>query len=102
MSPPADTQVPEQGAAGPSRAAFIFIFVTVLLDMLALGIIVPVLPKLIIEFEGGDSARAALYFGIFGTVWAGMQFLFSPVLGALSDRFGRRSVILLSTVTSAM
>ncbi len=88
---------PQGDPRGPTRAAFVFIFVTVLLDMLALGIIVPVLPKLIIEFEGGDTASAALYYGLFGTVWAGMQFLCAPFIGALSDRFGRRRVILLST-----
>jgi DHA1 family tetracycline resistance protein-like MFS transporter len=77
-------------------AAFTFIFITVLLDMLALGIVVPVLPKLILEFAGGNAASAADYLGLFGTAWALMQFLFSPVHGALADRFGRRPVILLS------
>src|SRR3989442_4884509 len=78
------------------RATFWFIFVTVLLDMLALGIIAPVLPKLVIQLEGGNEASAAGLFGLFGTVWAAMQFLFAPVLGSLSDRVGRRPVILLS------
>ncbi len=80
----------------PSRAAFAFIFITVALDMLALGIIVPVLPKLIVSFEGGDVARAARIVGVFGFAWSAMQFLASPVVGALSDRFGRRPVVLLS------
>lgn len=80
----------------PGRAAFAFIYVTVVLDMLALGIIVPLLPKLVIDFRGGDTASAATVYGLFGTVWAAMQFLFSPVIGALSDRYGRRRVILLS------
>jgi DHA1 family tetracycline resistance protein-like MFS transporter len=78
------------------RAAFTFIFITVLLDMLALGIVIPVLPKLILDFVGGDAVRGADYLGLFGTAWAAMQFLFSPIHGALSDRFGRRPVILLS------
>jgi DHA1 family tetracycline resistance protein-like MFS transporter len=78
--------------------AFAFIFVTVALDMLALGVMIPVLPKLVIEFLGGDNARAATIYGVFGTVWALMQFVFSPVVGALSDRFGRRPVILLSNL----
>ncbi len=82
--------------AAPRRAAFIFVFLTVLLDMLALGIIVPVLPKLVVDFLGGDTARGAEMFGLFGTVWALMQFVFSPLLGALSDRFGRRPLILIS------
>src|SRR5258707_3186257 len=80
----------------PRRAAFAFIFVTVLLDMLAIGIIIPVLPKLVVDFVGGDAAEGARTYGLFGTVWALMQFVFSPVQGALSDRFGRRPVILIS------
>lgn len=83
-------------APAPRRAAFAFVFVTVLLDMFAIGIIIPVLPKLVEDFMGGDTARAAILYGIFGTAWALMQFLFSPVLGSLSDRFGRRPIILLS------
>jgi MFS transporter, DHA1 family, tetracycline resistance protein len=77
-------------------AALTFIFITVLLDLLALGIIIPILPKLVEGFMGGDTARAAEIYGLFGTVWALMQFVFSPILGALSDRFGRRPVILIS------
>jgi MFS transporter, DHA1 family, tetracycline resistance protein len=80
----------------PRRAAFAFVFITVLLDMFAIGIIIPVLPKLVEDFMGGDTARAAIVYGVFGTAWALMQFLFSPMLGSLSDRFGRRPIILLS------
>lgn len=80
----------------PRRAAVAFIFVTLLLDVLAFGILIPVLPPLIKEFVGGDTAKAAAYYGLFGTVWAFMQFLCSPILGSLSDHFGRRSVILVS------
>jgi len=78
------------------RAAFIFIFLTVLMDVLALGVIIPVLPKLVESFVGGDTPKAAHLYGLFGTVWALMQFICSPFLGVLSDRFGRRPVILLS------
>ncbi|MGY8662650.1 TCR/Tet family MFS transporter [Bradyrhizobium sp. UFLA05-109] len=83
-------------AAPIRRGAVAFIFVTILLDMLALGVIMPILPKLIESFVGNDTAHAARIFGLFGTAWALMQFVFSPVLGALSDRFGRRPVVLLS------
>src|SRR5436190_2170662 len=83
---------------GHGRAAFVFVFVTVLLDMLALGIIVPVLPALVLQFKAGDTAGGAIVYGLFATVWSVMQFIFSPVLGSLSDRFGRRKVILLSNV----
>ncbi len=85
-------------AAPPRRrtAALVFVFVTIVLDMLALGMILPILPKLVVQFLGGDTQRAAQIYGVFGTVWAAMQFLFSPVQGTLSDRFGRRPVILLS------
>jgi MFS transporter, DHA1 family, tetracycline resistance protein len=88
--------IPVAEGSGHGRAAFAFIFVTVLLDMLALGIIVPILPKLIIRFEHGDMSMAATQTGIFAFVWAAMQFVFAPVMGALSDRFGRRPVVLLS------
>jgi DHA1 family tetracycline resistance protein-like MFS transporter len=87
---------PGATASKPRVAALTFIFITVVLDMLALGMIVPVLPQLVEEFMHGNTARAAEYVGLFAAVWAAMQFLFSPVLGALSDRFGRRPVILLS------
>lgn len=80
----------------PRKAAFAFVFVTVLLDMLALGMVIPVLPKLIESFLAGDTARASEFVGLFATVWALMQFVFSPVQGALSDSFGRRPVILIS------
>jgi DHA1 family tetracycline resistance protein-like MFS transporter len=80
------------------RAALGFIFVTVLLDMLAFGIIAPVLPRLISDFLQGDLARASKYMGLFVTAWALMQFFFSPILGVLSDRYGRRPVILLSNL----
>lgn len=78
------------------RAAFIFVFITVLLDMLALGIVIPVLPKLVVDFLAGDAASAADFLGLFGTAWALMQFVCSPIHGALADRFGRRPVILYS------
>jgi DHA1 family tetracycline resistance protein-like MFS transporter len=80
----------------PRRAAFAFIFLTVLLDVLALGVTIPVFPTLIQGFMPGDTARAANYYGLFNTVWALAQFFCAPILGALSDRFGRRPVILIS------
>jgi DHA1 family tetracycline resistance protein-like MFS transporter len=95
---------PEPGApmgvagARPRRAAVAFVFVTVMLDMLALGLIVPVLPQLVLGFVGGDTAAAARMVGWFGTVWALMQFAVSPAVGVLSDRVGRRPVILLSNL----
>jgi DHA1 family tetracycline resistance protein-like MFS transporter len=82
----------------PSRAALAFVFITVVLDMMALGVSLPVLPRLVVEFLGGDTRRGAEIYGFFGTVWALMQFVFAPVLGALSDRFGRRPIILLSNL----
>ncbi len=79
------------------NAAVSFIFITIMLDMLALGMIIPVLPKLI-ESYTGSTAKAAEVMGIFGTAWALMQFLFSPVVGSLSDRFGRRPMVLMSNI----
>jgi MFS transporter, DHA1 family, tetracycline resistance protein len=82
--------------AARRKAAFVFIFATILLDMLAMGIVIPVLPKLVVDFVGGDTQEAAKIFGLFGTAWALMQFLFAPLQGTLSDSFGRRPVILIS------
>lgn len=78
------------------RAALVFVFVTVTVDLLAFGVIIPVLPHLILEFVGGDIATASVWSGIFSTVYALAQFVCSPIQGALSDRFGRRPVILIS------
>lgn len=78
------------------RRALAFIFCTVSLDVLALGLMIPVLPRIVLGFMGGDTAGAAEMFGAFSTVWALMQFFFSPLLGVLSDRYGRRPVILIS------
>jgi len=82
--------------AVPRRAAVVFIFFTLLFDVISIGIVIPVFPRLIESFMGGNTASAARVYGLFGTMWALMQFVFSPVLGALSDRFGRRVVILVS------
>ncbi len=79
-----------------SRAAFTFIVITIGLDFLAFGIIAPVLPNLIVKFEGGNMVRASDVTGYFAFAWNLMQFLFLPVLGAWSDRFGRRPIILIS------
>ena len=97
-------QVPGTVAAAPAMrgAAVAFIFVTILLDTLALGVIIPVLPRLVESFVDNDTASAARIFGLFGTAWAAMQFLFSPILGGLSDRFGRRPVVLLSNFGLAL
>src|ERR1700736_2626991 len=80
------------------QAAVIFILVTVTLDVLAMGLIIPVLPKLILDFLGGKMTDAANWNGWFALVFALMQFVCSPLLGVLSDRFGRRPVILLSNL----
>ena len=82
--------------------AVIFIFVTILLDTLALGVIIPILPKLVESFVDNDTASAAKIFGVFGAAWALMQFFFSPILGGLSDRLGRRPVVLLSNFGLAL
>jgi DHA1 family tetracycline resistance protein-like MFS transporter len=84
------------------RAATAFIFVTILLDMLSVGMIGPVLPKLIASFTGNNYPSAAQIIGIFATAWALMQFFCSPLLGMLSDRVGRRPVILISNAVTVI
>jgi DHA1 family tetracycline resistance protein-like MFS transporter len=83
------------------RPAMGFILVTAALDVMAMGIVIPVLPALVEEFTGSN-AQAGVYNGLFVAIWAGMQFLFSPVIGALSDQYGRRPVVLISTAGLAL
>lgn len=93
---PAPSPASAPPAGGPRRAAFIFIFIVVLLDILAFGIIIPVLPKLVERFMSGNTADAARVYGYMTIAWGVMQFFFMPFVGMLSDRFGRRPVILIS------
>jgi len=79
------------------QPAIAFIFVTAVLDIMAMGLVIPVLPALIEEFAGSNAA-AGLWNGIMVALWAGMQFIFSPIIGSLSDRYGRRPTILISTL----
>lgn len=73
-----------------------FIFITLLLDVVGFGLIIPVLPGLLEEMTGGDLSTAAKWGGLLMFTYAGMQFLFSPIVGGLSDQYGRRPVILAS------
>jgi DHA1 family tetracycline resistance protein-like MFS transporter len=88
--------VTETAVPGARKAALVFIFVTVLIDILAFGLIIPVLPHLLMQFVDGDMVRAVHWVGVFGMLFAAIQFISAPVQGTLSDRFGRRPVILLS------
>jgi DHA1 family tetracycline resistance protein-like MFS transporter len=76
------------------QAALGFIFITLLIDVTGLGIIIPVLPKLIETLIHGDLSQASRYAGLLTLAYAVMQFLFAPVLGNLSDKYGRRPVLL--------
>ncbi len=78
------------------RRALLFLFITVLVDMIGFGIIIPVVPELIMELTGEGLSQAAIYGGWLLFLYAFMQFFFAPIIGNLSDRFGRRPVLLLS------
>ena len=78
------------------KAALFFIFITVLIDVIGLGIIIPVVPSLIIDLTGQTISNAAEYGGLLMFIYAATQFLFAPMIGALSDRFGRRPLLLCS------
>ncbi len=90
-----------QPTAKAKMGGFIFVFVTVALDMLAIGLIVPVLPNLVKEMTGGDVGEAAKYVGFFSVGWALMQFLFIPIMGALSDQIGRKPIFLIANFGQA-
>lgn len=83
------------------RPAVFFILMTVMIDAIGIGLMVPVMPDLIREVNGGVLAEAAIWGGILSSTFAVMQFLFGPVLGGLSDRFGRRPILLTSLVVMA-
>ncbi|HTU83551.1 MAG TPA: TCR/Tet family MFS transporter [Candidatus Acidoferrales bacterium] len=91
-----------QPDASRRSGALVFVYVTVALDMIALGIIAPVLPKLIASMLHGNLANAALVTGVFASIWAICQFFCSPLLGMFSDRVGRRPVILISNAVTAI
>ena len=78
------------------KAALIFIFITMLIDVIGIGIIGPVIPKIIEKLIGGNLSQAAMYGGWLMFSYSVMQFIFSPVLGGLSDQYGRRPIILFS------
>lgn len=82
----------------PTKYAFAFIIVTLVVNAMGIGLILPVMPELLTSIQGGTLGNAAIWGGILSTVFAAMQFLFGPVVGALSDRFGRRPVLLISLV----
>ncbi len=86
----------------PRKPAMGFILVTLFLDILGIGLIIPILPQLIEQLEGGDVSAASHTYGLLGAMYALMQFLFAPILGSLSDRFGRRPVILGSLLGSGL
>jgi DHA1 family tetracycline resistance protein-like MFS transporter len=81
-------------ASRPGPHAIFFVLVTVLLDTIGFGLVLPVLPELIVELTGEGLSQAAVYGGWLAFVYAVLQFTFAPVLGNLSDRFGRRPVLL--------
>lgn len=83
------------------KAGLSFILVTLFLDILGIGLVIPILPRLVESFVGNDATRGAFYVGALASAYALMQFIFSPIMGSLSDRYGRRPVLLVSVFTSA-
>ena len=84
------------------RLPLVFILLTVAIDAMGIGLILPVMPDLIQEAGGGDLAHAAIWGGVLSAAFAVMQFTFGPVMGNLSDRFGRRPVLLVSLLVMAV
>ncbi|WP_413613105.1 TCR/Tet family MFS transporter [Bdellovibrio sp. HCB-110] len=84
-----------------SKAGMLFIFITVTLDMIGIGLVIPSLPDIMRRFVSSETSVSE-YFGYFIALYALMQFLASPLLGALSDRFGRRSILLVSLLIAGL
>ncbi|WP_417481309.1 TCR/Tet family MFS transporter [Maricaulis sp.] len=81
-------------ARAPGKHAFVFIFITVLIDMIGFGIIIPVMPQLIMQLTGQSVETAAVMGGLLMGTFAFTQFIFAPIIGGLSDRYGRRGILL--------
>jgi DHA1 family tetracycline resistance protein-like MFS transporter len=84
------------------KPAITFIFITLVLDVIGVGLIVPILPKLIVEFHGGSESASAFTYGLLVAIYSTMQFIFAPLFGSLSDRFGRRPIILISLLGAGL
>lgn len=84
------------------RLPFLFVLSTVMIDAMGIGLVLPIMPQLIVEVQGGTLATAAIWGGVLSTAFAAMQFLFGPVLGNLSDAYGRRTVLLISLFVMAL
>jgi DHA1 family tetracycline resistance protein-like MFS transporter len=83
-------------------AGVLFIFFTLLIDVVGFGLIIPILPQLVAHFLGGDLSRASTYFGLLTAAFTLMSFIFAPIQGALSDQYGRKPILLLSLAGTAL
>lgn len=84
------------------KLALTFILLTITIDAIGIGLIFPVMPDLIESVTGGSLSQAALWGGLLSTSYAVMQFLFGPIIGSLSDRFGRRPILLISLLVMSL
>src|ERR1043166_8513469 len=80
------------------QASVVFVLITLFIDVLGMGLVIPILPRLVQNLVGGEIGEASFIFGLLVSIYAVMQFFCAPVLGALSDRFGRRPVILMALI----
>lgn len=92
----------DQSTANSNKLALVFLAITAFINSMGMGLIVPIMPALLLDITGGDLADASLWGGVALVSYAGMQFIFSPIVGALSDRFGRRPILLMSLTAFAL
>ncbi|MDG1078148.1 MAG: MFS transporter, partial [Planktotalea sp.] len=85
-----------------SRLPIFFIVATVAIDAMGIGLIMPVMPDLLREVDGGNLSEAAIWGGILATTFAVMQFLFGPIIGSLSDQYGRKPILVVSLIIMAL